>query len=304
MRYSVLVLVGTFALSACSMFQRSHDPDPALLPPGTALHVPDEDSEAETADKAQPGLEDEVAKLNTKIEALETKLAVLTHAFENFQATKSQPQINADQGSAPDQNAAQTSDTENSSQPSLSVPVVEQPREAHVKNVSAAPVPPARGSNAVEGEFRKAMTEFQQGHYRNAAQQFAALAQENPNHLLAGHALYWAGEANARVQQWSGAIEDWENIEKNYPTSTYVPEALAGLAKAYEVQGNVSKAKGYKETLTRSFPNSPVALAVASSSTSDMNQSDRTVNKDPADNAPAAAPTDDGQSENPENGEE
>ncbi len=285
MRYSVLIFLGAFALSGCSMFQRSHDPDPSLLPPGTALHNPDE--ETETVENAQPGLEDEVSKLNTKIEALETKLAVLTHAFENFQAKKSQPQINAEQ-------------SEVVAQPSLSVPVVEQPSEAHVKNVSAAPVPPARGSSAVEGEFRGAMKEFQQGHYRNAAQQFASLAQENPNHLLAGHALYWAGEANARVQQWSGAIEDWENIEKNYPTSTYVPEALAGLAKAYEVQGNVTKAKGYKETLTRSFPNSPVALAVASSSASEETRSEESMGKDSMDSEspPAMAPTDDSESEN------
>lgn len=253
MRYFMLLFAGVFLLSGCSLFQRSSETNPSLPSPDTALAVPESEGEA-----LSPQIEGEVAKLNTKVEALETKLDVLTMAFEKLQAKRSQPKITAD------------SSWDTSAQPNLAAPINELPADtvdAHqpVKQVSAAPVPPSRGNSAVEANFRKAMIEFQQGHYRNAAQQFAAIAQMEPNHLLSAHALYWSGEAHARIQQWSSAIESWQTIEKNYPTSTYVPETLAGLAKAYEVQGNITKARTYRDTLSRAFPHSPTTLAAATS---------------------------------------
>jgi TolA-binding protein len=103
---------------------------------------------------------------------------------------------------------------------------------------------------------------FQSGKNLEAASRFALFAKKYPRHLLASHALYWAGEASARAQQWSIAMENWEELQKAYPRSAYVPEALAGLARAYEKQGNPSKAQMYRSTLMKAFPKSPVALSL------------------------------------------
>jgi TolA-binding protein len=89
-----------------------------------------------------------------------------------------------------------------------------------------------------------------------------SLAKNHPRHLLASHSLFWAGEANARAREWSLAQENWEELEKAYPRSAYLPDALAGLARAHESQGNSSRAQSYRETLIRAFPKSPVAMSL------------------------------------------
>ena len=64
------------------------------------------------------------------------------------------------------------------------------------------------------------------------------------------------------AQQWSLAMENWEELEKLYPRSAYMPETLAGLARANENQGNPGKAKSYRDALLRGFPKSPTALSL------------------------------------------
>jgi TolA-binding protein len=103
---------------------------------------------------------------------------------------------------------------------------------------------------------------FQAGQNLEAASQFALLAKKYPRHLLASHSLYWAGEAGARGSQWELAIQNWQELEKTYPRSAYMPEALAGLARAYEKQGNIGRAKSYKQNLLRAYPKAPVSLAL------------------------------------------
>jgi len=117
-------------------------------------------------------------------------------------------------------------------------------------------------TSGAEKEFRSAMELFQSGKNLEAASRFGAFAKKYPRQLLASHALYWAGEASARVQQWSLALENWEELEKVYPRSAYLPETLAGLARAHENQGNPVKAKFYRDSLARAFPKSHVALAM------------------------------------------
>ncbi|MGZ3694935.1 MAG: tetratricopeptide repeat protein [Bdellovibrionota bacterium] len=242
--------MGTLLLGSCSLLQR-HD----------ETEDPTRESEniEGAAGEAAPSVESEVSRMNTKISALETKLDVLTSNMERLDMQRQQPVIEA----------------QASPQPTMAAPV-EVPESTQV---SAAPIQPAAllptdvksassaaADSAPEKEFRSAMVLFQNGKNMEAASHFALLAKKYPQHLLASHSLYWAGEASARGQQWSLATENWEELEKRYPRSAYVPEALAGLAHAYESQGDAAKASTYKNILLRSFPKSPVALSFHSSS--------------------------------------
>jgi TolA-binding protein len=200
-------------------------------------------------------LESEVSRLNTKVSALETKLDVITANLERSQMQRAQPVIEAQ--ATPQENMA--------------APVEEFPEESQVSSAPIRPVPlaappPAKifdtKSSGAEKEFSGAMELFQGGKNLEAASRFALFAKKFPQHLLASHALYWAGESSARAQQWSLALQNWEELETQYPRSAYLPEALAGLAKAHERQGNPAKAKAYRDTLARAFPKSPVALTL------------------------------------------
>lgn len=243
MKKALSICVLSTLLCSCSLLQR---------------HMEDEEADVAEATEQQtaPPLEEEVAKLHTKISALETKLDVLSAGMERLQLQKSQPMIEAESAPA-------------NPQPNLAAPV-DVPHEAPAM-VSAAPMRPRELPTAekavstaattdAERDFRGAMELFQSGRNTEAASKFAIVAKKHSQHLLASHALYWAGEASARSQQWSSAVENWETLEGKYPRSAYLPEALAGLSRAYEQQGNTGKARAYRDTLVRAFPKSPVAL--------------------------------------------
>jgi|GEM_PF-4557507 len=203
--------------------------------------------------------ESEVARLNTKIAALETKVEVLNASLERAQAMKSQPIIEAE--SRPQANMA------------APVEMAEdiQEQSPHISAAPAKPLPvviksldpAAPGASGAEKEFRSSMQLFQNSRYLEASSRFALVAKKYPNHLLAGHALYWAGEASSRGGQQGTAADNWLELERHYPRSAYLPEALAGLAKAYESQGDSAKAKKYRSLVLNSFPKSPVALRMA-----------------------------------------
>ncbi len=241
----LIALIGLSCLS-CSLMQRSEEIE--------------EPSEAEGGEALTPVLEAEVARLNTKIAALETKMEVLTNNLEKTQIQNDQPIIEAEP-LPPESNLAAPMDFEAESNPIVSAAPIRASEMAPAPNSSPTPIASAQ----VEKDFRRSMGLFQNGQNPEAASAFATLAKKYPQHLLASHALYWAGESAARAQQWSTALQNWEELEKRYPRSAYLPEALAGLARAHDNQGNTAKAQGYRNTLVRAFPKAPVTLSFRSS---------------------------------------
>lgn len=279
MKISILLsLLSLALLPSCSLFQRdiqeleameSQEPpfDPAESKDSLVGHLNPELPDSTSVPSASS--EAEISRLQTKIAALETKVDVLSASLEKVQMLRSQPVIEA-----------------SSPEPNLAAPVANSPLnsdDSHLQLdgpvVSSAPARPLQPAMSVkndaiqqpsagaEREFRSAMDLFQSGKNMEASVKFTLMAKKFPRHLLAGHALYWAGEAAARAKQWSVAMENWEAVEKNYPRSTYVPEALVGLAKAYETQGDANKALYYREVVRKSFPQSPVVLSLQTRST-------------------------------------
>lgn len=263
MKNLFLISVLSASLFSCSLLQRHISEEQASLQeedaePGEEGPLFDANGQELTGGTA--ARDSEVARLNTKIAALETKVDVLTANLERVQAQKSQPIIEAEQRP----------------QASMAAPVEMAEEFSEPPQISAAPAKPvsppviakSSGSGAAGGaekDFRAGMQLFQNGQHLEAASSFALTAKKYPNHLLAGHALYWAGESNARGQQMGLAAENWLELEKRYPRSAYLPEALAGLAKAFEAQGESAKAAKYRSLVLQAFPKSPVALKMESS---------------------------------------
>jgi TolA-binding protein len=285
----ILTFVSALILPSCSLFQRdmeeleameSGEPpfDPRESKESLEGHLNPEIPDSTTV--ASSGADAEISRLQTKISALETKVDVLTANLEKIQLQKAQPIIEAS----------------TNPEPNLAAPVATESQFQNEDNamVSSAPTRPAMAastqlpdavktvnSTGAERDFRAAMDLFQSGKNMEASMRFSMVAKKFSRHLLAGHALYWAGESAARAKQWSVALENWDALEKNYPRSTYLPDALAGLAKAYEAQGDAAQAKTYRETLKRSFPNSPVVLSLQMRTEHKVNRPQVPVTEEP-----------------------
>lgn len=253
-------------LSSCSLMQRSPsesaDSEHADAPPFAGQ------KKSEDASDLAPSYEAEISRMSTKLAALETKVDVLSANLEKAQLRGAQPVI---EGAL--RAGAMAAPVEDMGEPifdkataAAAEPVTDEPTASPIHqtalpgSVKGADAP----AGAVEKEFRSAMDLFQSGQNLEASSRFALFTKKYPRHLLASHALYWAGEASARGQQWALAIQNWEELQRNYPRSAYTPESLAGLARANEKQGDIAKAQAYKAKLLSTFPKSPVALSLNS----------------------------------------
>lgn len=200
--------------------------------------------------------EQELAQVNSKVEALETKIEVLREELRQMQVRGSQPQIQASRPMEIEESNDPPADVETS----LPTSALDRTNISSAATVKPNVIRNNQNSTEVEQKFESAMQQLQKGEHRESANSFFALAKEHPEHILASHALFWAGEAGARSQNWKISILHWTKIEREYPKSNYIPEVLAGLSRAYDATGNKSLARKYKETLVQAFPDAPATL--------------------------------------------
>lgn len=80
-----------------------------------------------------------------------------------------------------------------------------------------------------------------------------------PEGRFVANAHYWKGQAYLYLNQYSEAVESYEVIVNQQQDSAKLPDALYGLALAYEGMGNISQAKRLLSDIKRRFPNTGVA---------------------------------------------
>ena len=270
MKRFLALAMATYLLTGCSIFERRTE-DGMEQPPF---------SPNSTADEAIPPtsenyMENELARLNTKIEALETKLSALSDNVDTTTARTAQPKLRAEglDGEPPVADPSNDIDPEAPSAQAITAVSTKLPT-----TVKAAP--PSRASDSmsadeaeseaeagttqatgnIEKDFQTAMKSLTSGNHKEAANRFFAISKQHRQHPLASHALYWAGESGARARNWKIAIAHWSNLEANYPRSVYISDALAGLAAAYGSAGSGDQSKHYRDVVMRAFPDSPATM--------------------------------------------
>ena len=80
-----------------------------------------------------------------------------------------------------------------------------------------------------------------------------------PQGRFVANAHYWKGQAYLYLDRYSEAVESYEVIGNQHQDSAKLPDALYGLALAYEGMGNFSEARRLLSDIRRRFPNTGVA---------------------------------------------
>jgi tol-pal system protein YbgF len=80
-----------------------------------------------------------------------------------------------------------------------------------------------------------------------------------PEGRFVANAHYWKGQAYLYLNRYSEAVESYEVIGNQHQDSAKLPDALYGLALAYEGMGNFSEARRLLSDIRRRFPNTGVA---------------------------------------------
>ncbi len=80
-----------------------------------------------------------------------------------------------------------------------------------------------------------------------------------PEGRFVTNAHYWKGQAYLYLNRFSEARASYEIILKQYPDAAKLPDAMYGLALAYQGQGNVAEARQLLNEIKRRFRNTGVA---------------------------------------------
>ncbi len=217
-------------------------------------------------------LEEEIVHLSSKVSSLETKLEVLTESLRILKGRDGQPKIVAQEMS---QEMVQEMEIGNSEEEmpmrrdfiiqKVSTVDRNMSRKTSKETMQEAAVEDDLSLSPIEKEFQQAKILYDARKYERASLGFIDFVERHKDHGLASSALYWAGKSSMADKDWLSAIVHWSKLEKEFPKALQMPEALAGLSKAYGVSFNVSQSHHYRKLLLRSFPDSPTTLDFISS---------------------------------------
>ncbi len=198
--------------------------------PKPQMSQPPIDSEkifSSLADRLQ-SLEDKTANLNSRIEELQIRLEQVINK-QKLEITE------------------------------ISTPVTDRiPAQVH----------PLAGSAETEGRdpnqggvslFRKGLMYFRTEQLSEAILTLTEFIEKNPDHILAGSAQFYVGDAYFKQKEYRLAIQEFRQVLAAYPSSIHVSETLNRLAFSEDALKNTQEAIRYRQLLTSTFPQSPAA---------------------------------------------
>lgn len=115
------------------------------------------------------------------------------------------------------------------------------PRSGGLSDEVTVSAPPGGGDDPLT-IYQAAYRDLQRGSYDLALEGFREFLQKNSKSDLADNAAYWMGEAFYAQKKFNEAIENYNVVITNYPTSDKVPAAL--LKKGYAYLETGEKAQG------------------------------------------------------------
>ncbi len=118
---------------------------------------------------------------------------------------------------------------------------------------------PASPPPAPRELYSQAYADYARGNYDLATQGFSEYIRNYPGTDFTDNAQYWIGECLYGKKLYAEAIEAWNVLFRDYPSSDKLPDARVKKGMALEKQGRRSQALIEYRYVVDRFPNSPAA---------------------------------------------
>lgn len=109
---------------------------------------------------------------------------------------------------------------------------------------------------AAEAELRTALSHYRRGDADEAYRRLSELVRAQRTGPLAEQARYWMGEIQFEKARYLVAIEEYTRLQKDFPRSSKVADALLKVGLAYERLGDARRARGVFAELLSAHPES------------------------------------------------
>lgn len=128
----------------------------------------------------------------------------------------------------------------------------------HAQQGGPGPTGPVAGPPPRE-LYSAAYADFARGNYDLAIQGFQEYLKNYADSELADNAQYWVGESYYGKQKYAEAVEAWNALLRDYPSSDKLPDARVKKGMALEKLGRRSQALLEYRYVVDRYPNSPAA---------------------------------------------
>lgn len=124
---------------------------------------------------------------------------------------------------------------------------------------AATPSASAASSEDPQVHYQRAQKDYAAGEFTKAKGEFEDHLRQWPGSETASNALFWKAKCNLKLNDYRGAIGDFEQLRREYSSSTKVPFAMHNQAVAHSNLGETQQAQKLLEEVIANYPASPAA---------------------------------------------
>lgn len=138
------------------------------------------------------------------------------------------------------------------------------PEKAAAVDAGQPPVPPRQQAPDPhqEAAYQASFEQLKKGEYQRAAESFSAFLSSYPVGPYSDNAQYWLGEARYVMQDFDGALAEFQKVVSNYPYSAKVPDSLLKMGFIQHEKKNWSQARSLLNQVISKYPSTtPAELA-------------------------------------------
>ena len=128
-----------------------------------------------------------------------------------------------------------------------------EPRTITIEGVSGTVQPGEKKA------YEDALKSFQSGSLKKADEGFSAFIVKYPKSPYLPLALYWGGNSKYANKDYTGAINQLQNLIKKYPNHPRIPAAMVTLGNSQLESGNKATAKKTFSEIVTKFPDTEAA---------------------------------------------
>lgn len=129
---------------------------------------------------------------------------------------------------------------------------------ADSRDAQGAPAAAADASGA-QAAYDVAFKAIRGGDYVGASREFRAFVQKYPDHALAPNAWYWLGESYYATTNYPVALEAFQHLLSQFPTSDKAPDALLKVGYTQLELKQDAKARATLASVVSKYPGSKAA---------------------------------------------
>jgi tol-pal system protein YbgF len=134
------------------------------------------------------------------------------------------------------------------------------PGPAEVRKSSPAPSEGRETGPMAASLYNQAMSAYLANDFLKASSLFQSISERNPDHELAGNALYWHGECLYAQKSFPEALAVFKKVLDRYPKGTKVPDSLLKIGYVYLALEDAANARIYLGRAASVYPASPAGI--------------------------------------------